>query len=269
MPHAEFVHLRTHSAYSLSEGALRVKDLIALCQRHRMPAVGVTDTNNLFGALELSLGARSAGVQPIIGVQLGLRRTDAGNGGRHIHAGFLPPDELVLLAQSEKGYENILSLVSQAFLDSDAGEPAQVDIEDLPGRSEGIIALTGGPNGPVGRLIANGQGPAAEEVLMRLASIYENRLYVELMRHNLEVETGLKVISSISPIVITYHWWRPIRHSSPTKACTRRMMRFCVFRRACRYPNKIAAAPRRTIVLSRRKKCGFCSRTCRKRSTIR
>jgi len=192
MPHADFVHLRTHSAYSLSEGALRVKDLIALCQRHRMPAVGVTDTNNLFGALELSLAARSAGVQPIVGVQLGLRRTDAGNGGRHIQGAFLPPDELVLLAQSEKGYENILSLVSQAFLDSDAGEPAQVDIEDLPGRSEGIIALTGGPNGPVGRLIANGQGPAAEEVLTRLASIYENRLYVELMRHNLEVENQIE-----------------------------------------------------------------------------
>ena len=69
---------------------------------------------------------------------------------------------------------------------------AQVDIEDLPGRSEGMIALTGGPNGPVGRLIANGQGPAAEEVLMRLASIYENRLYVELMRHNLEVENRIE-----------------------------------------------------------------------------
>ena len=110
MPHADFVHLRVHSAYSLSEGALRVKDMIELCQRHRMPAVGITDTNNLFGALELSLVSRSAGVQPVIGVQIGLRREDSSNGARAQHGMILPPDELVLLAQSETGYENILSV---------------------------------------------------------------------------------------------------------------------------------------------------------------
>ena len=58
MPHADFVHLRVHSAYSLSEGAIRIGDLAKLCAKHDMPAVGVTDTNNLFGALEFSLAAR-------------------------------------------------------------------------------------------------------------------------------------------------------------------------------------------------------------------
>ena len=148
MPHADFVHLRVHSAYSLSEGALRVKDMIELCQRHRMPAVGMTDTNNLFGALELSLAARNAGIQPVIGVQIGLRREDSGNGARAQHGMILPPDELVLLAQSEIGYENILSLVSKAFLESDSGEPPQVDLGDLARYHEDIIALTGGPRGP-------------------------------------------------------------------------------------------------------------------------
>ena len=161
MPHADFVHLRVHSAYSLSEGALRVKDIVSLCQRHQMPAVGITDTNNMFGALEFSLAARSAGVQPVIGVQIGLRRTDTGGNGRQMQGGFLPPDELVLLAQSETGYENILALVSRAFLESDSGEPPQIDIEDLAERNGDIIALTGGANGPVGRLIANSQGPVA------------------------------------------------------------------------------------------------------------
>jgi DNA polymerase-3 subunit alpha len=192
MAHADFVHLRVHSAYSLSEGALRVKDLVGLCQRHRMPAVGVTDTNNLFGALEFSLAARSAGVQPIIGVQIGLRRTDSANGAHQMQGGFLPPDEIVLLAQSEAGYENILALVSKAFLQSDTGEVPQIDIDDLAARNQDIIALTGGANGPVGRLIANGQGPAAEEMLSRLAHIFENRLYVELMRHGLEVENRIE-----------------------------------------------------------------------------
>ncbi len=192
MPHADFVHLRVHSAYSLSEGALRVKDLIELCQRHRMPAVGITDTNNLFGALELSLAARSAGVQPVIGVQIGLRREDSSNGARAQHGMILPPDELVLLAQSETGYENILSLVSKAFLESDSGASPQVDLVDLARCHEDIIALTGGPSGPVGRLLAEGQGPAAEETLVRLASIYEGRLYVELMRHGLDLEQRIE-----------------------------------------------------------------------------
>ena len=75
MSHADFVHLRVHSAYSLSEGALRIKDIIELCQRYRMPAVGITDTNNLFGALELSLAARNGGVQPV-GKTLGLLHVD-------------------------------------------------------------------------------------------------------------------------------------------------------------------------------------------------
>ena len=192
MPHADFVHLRVHSAYSLSEGALRVKDMIELCQRHRMPAVGMTDTNNLFGALELSLAARSAGVQPVIGVQIGMRREDSSNGARAQHGMILPPDELLLLAQSEIGYENILSLVSKAFLESDSGEPPQVDLGDLARCHEDVIALTGGPRGPVGRLLAEGQGPAAEETLVRLARIYEGRLYVELMRHGLEIEQHIE-----------------------------------------------------------------------------
>ena len=67
MPHAEFVHLRVHSAYSLSEGAIKVKDLIKLCKKEKMPAVAVTDTGNLFGALEFAQAAADEGVQPIIG----------------------------------------------------------------------------------------------------------------------------------------------------------------------------------------------------------
>ena len=70
MSHADFVHLRVHSAYSLSEGAIRVKDLAKMCREKEMPAVAVTDTNNLFGALEFSLAAREKGVQPIVGCQL-------------------------------------------------------------------------------------------------------------------------------------------------------------------------------------------------------
>ena len=74
MSHANFVHLRVHSAYSLSEGAIKLKDLIKLCKKERMPAVAVTDTGNLFGALEFASAAADGGIQPIIGVQLGIKR---------------------------------------------------------------------------------------------------------------------------------------------------------------------------------------------------
>src|SRR3546814_8137651 len=116
MPHSVFVHLRVHSAFSLSQGAIRTKDLVKLCAKHRMPAVAVTDSGNLFGALEFSLAARDAGVQPIIGCQLGIRREDG-----HGHQGMAPPpDQLVLLAQTEEGYANLLKLVSKSYLATDS-----------------------------------------------------------------------------------------------------------------------------------------------------
>tara|TARA_Y100001934_G_scaffold272886_1_gene362021 strand:+ start:32563 stop:36036 length:3474 start_codon:yes stop_codon:yes gene_type:complete len=192
MPYADFVHLRVHSAYSLSEGALQIKDIVALCQRYQMPAVGIADTNNLFGALEFSLAARNAGVQPVIGTKIGLRRRDTNGGGRQPHSGFSPPDDLVLIAQSETGYRNILALISRAFLKTEPGELPQVDIDDLAEQNEDIIALTGGANGAVGRLIVGGQGQAAEEILVRLAKIFDGRLYVELMRHGLEIERQIE-----------------------------------------------------------------------------
>ena len=147
MPHAEFVHLRVHSAYSLSEGAIKIKELVALSQRHRMPAVAVTDTGNLFGALEFALAARDAGVQQFIGCQLALAREEGnGNAGPMAPMARRQPDQLVVLAQDEAGYRNLLKLVSQSFLDGEPGAQPQLSLAALEGRSDGLIALTGGPD---------------------------------------------------------------------------------------------------------------------------
>ncbi|MCH7539175.1 MAG: DNA polymerase III subunit alpha [Proteobacteria bacterium] len=200
MPHADFVHLRVHSAYSLSEGAIKIDELVALCRTHAMPAVAVTDTTNLFGAMEFSLACAEAGVQPIIGCQLAIRRdphpglkygasakgADARNGPR------LSPDVLVVLVQSEQGYRNLVKLVSRAFLESAASEAPQLALADLEPYSEGLIALTGGPAGAVGRLLAEGRRRVAEEMLERLAGLFPGRLYVELMRHGLEAESQIE-----------------------------------------------------------------------------
>lgn len=179
-----FIHLRVHSAYSLAEGAIRVKDLVKRCADWRMPAVAITDTNNMFGALEFAQAASGAGIQPIVGVQIGLRpesRQGAGPSGIVLAP---QPDKIVLLAQNETGYENLMALVSLAFLENTAGDPPQVDIEALASHSDGVICLTGGSEGPVGKLLLDGQIEAAEARLLALAEAFPSRLYVEILRHH-------------------------------------------------------------------------------------
>ena len=129
MPHAAFVHLRTHSAYSLSEGAIRPDKIAALAKANAMPAAAITDTGNLFGALEFSQYASGKGIQPIIGCQIALSRADSPR---------LPPDPLVLLAQDAAGLANLQKLSSQGFLDTDPSLKAQVALTKL---AEHLIEL--------------------------------------------------------------------------------------------------------------------------------
>jgi DNA polymerase-3 subunit alpha len=193
MPHADFIHLRAHSAYSLSAGAIKVKALVELAKKNVMPAVAITDIGNLFGALELAMAAAESGVQPIIGCELGLRRGDVDNVRLGARIGpALPPDPIVLLVQSETGYRNLLKLVSKAFLETDGGEEPQIDIAALESHHDGLLALTGGPGGPVGRLLVDGQKQAAEAMLLKLAALFPGRLYVELMRHGMSEEERIE-----------------------------------------------------------------------------
>ncbi|MEM9786364.1 MAG: DNA polymerase III subunit alpha [Pseudomonadota bacterium] len=172
-----FIHLRTHTEYSLLEGAIPVKKLPGLAASMDMPAVAVTDTNNMFCALEFSEGAAKAGVQPIIGCQIDLGYLAAEPGKRSE-----PPAPIVLLAQNETGYMNLMKLNSCAYLDA-GGDLPQVRVDELAYYHEGLICLSGGPDGPTGRLLRQGQRPKAEALMDRLAAIYPDRLYVELQRH--------------------------------------------------------------------------------------
>jgi len=179
---ADFVHLRVHTAYSLSAGAIPIKELVAMCQAERMPAVAVTDTGNLFGALEVATTCSAAGIQPIIGCEIVLERNGAAEGSRP-ERGFSEPDRIVLLVQNETGYRNLLELVSRSYLAGEASTEPAITRSDLAQACEGLLCLTGGPRGPVGRLLGEGQAEAAEAVLSELAGLFPNRLYVELMRH--------------------------------------------------------------------------------------
>ncbi len=172
-----FIHLRVHTEYSLLEGAVRLKGLPKLCQKAGMPAVAVTDSNNMFGALEFSVTAAAAGVQPIVGCQIDLAYAVAGPGEKPV-----PPAPVVLLAQNERGYLNLMKLESCLYLRGDGSLP-HVTLDELAEYSEALICLSGGPDGPVGRLLRGGQRPAAQAVMQRLKVAFGDRLYVELQRH--------------------------------------------------------------------------------------
>ena len=196
MPLADFIHLRVHSAYSLSAGAIKTKELVQLCRGEAMPAVAITDSGNLFGALEFATACSEAGIQPIIGCEIALapngggRNGRAGNGNGQAHApnGHGERDRIVLLVQNEAGYRNLLSLVSRAFLDGEAGGEPSVALADLANESDGLICLAGGAGGPVGRPLAEGQAEAAEAALLTLKDIFPGRLYIEVQRHGLPEE---------------------------------------------------------------------------------
>jgi len=184
----EFIHLRTHSAYSLLEGALKIPELVDLVTNNNMPALAITDRNNLFGALEFSEKMRAAGVQPIIGCTLNVQLNEikdengfgAGQGNDGAGSEFA---SLVLIAQNRIGYGNLMELSSRAFLDSGDGQVAQVSRASLIAHCDGLIALTGGPEGPIDKALHDGQRDLAVEVLKDLLGIFGDRLYVELQRH--------------------------------------------------------------------------------------
>ena len=178
-----FIHLRTHSEYSLLEGALRVKKLPALCADNKMPAMALTDKNNMFAALEYSVGMSGAGIQPIVGCQVDVTYVESRPGEK-----ARAPAAVILLAQTETGYENLMKLNSCLYIDNHDQLP-QVTVDELAQYGADIICLTGGSTGPIGQLLQAGQKPAAQALLDRLAGIFGDRLYVELQRH--PVDGGL------------------------------------------------------------------------------
>ncbi|MFC4166542.1 DNA polymerase III subunit alpha [Teichococcus aestuarii] len=183
-----FVHLHTHSAYSLAEGAIKAEKLAELARADGQPAVALTDTANMFGALEFAKACAGKGVQPIMGCQLWLSRSAADPRPEVLR---LAPDCVVALATNAQGLENVQRLSSHGFLrDDPSGKPA-ITLELLQQHAEGVFLLTGGTCGPLGRLLQEGRRDAARHLLDALKESFGDRLAVELTRHGLEVERGL------------------------------------------------------------------------------
>ena len=183
-----FVHLHTHSAFSLREGALTIAKLGAFAKADKMPALAITDVNNLFGALEFSEKIAKDGIQPIIGIHLTIDFDDAASfGGRTLHsdAGRAP---IVLLGQNEAGYANLMKLASRAWLGPEPGDTPHIALPFLELHSAGLIALTGGPSGALDQAFRASRPEAALTRLAHLERMFDRRLYVEVQRHSLAEE---------------------------------------------------------------------------------
>jgi DNA polymerase-3 subunit alpha len=177
---APYVPLRIQSCYSMLEGAIEPKAIAERVRTLGLPAAALTDRNGLYAAMPFTEACFKQGVQPIIGALLGVARADR------------PEliDSLPLYAQDDRGYANLCALVSSAHLDRPPEAEAHVPVAALAGRTDGLIALTGGGEGALARLLAEGQRSAAEQVLDELETLFPGRLYVELSRRGHAVEAA-------------------------------------------------------------------------------
>ncbi|RBM09735.1 DNA polymerase III subunit alpha [Novacetimonas cocois] len=183
MSHADFIHLRVHSAYSLSQGAIRVPEIVSLAHEMRMPGVAITDTGNMFGALEFSQYCSKKGIQPIIGCQVALPARCDKPGS--------PAEPMALLARDETGLMNLQYLSSAGFLQHETDEPT-VSLDLLCERAEGLFLMTGGTRGPLFRMLAEGLEADARRLLSRLHEAFGRNMAVELHRHGLPAEQAVE-----------------------------------------------------------------------------
>ncbi|MBU2365042.1 MAG: DNA polymerase III subunit alpha [Alphaproteobacteria bacterium] len=180
-----FVHLRVRSAYSLLEGATKADKIGGLAKADGMPAVAIADRANLFGALEFSVATKGDGVQPIIGCALPVQGIGEGLPER-----WAKTPTIMLLAQNERGYLNLCELSSFAYLEIDASEEPHVSWQRVCDYSEGLILLSGGPDGPVDHLLAAGKVKEGRAALAEMKRVFGDRFYVELQRHGTPAEAA-------------------------------------------------------------------------------
>ncbi len=182
-------------------------DIAAACVKHAMPAAAITDRNNMFGAMEVADALVSAGVQPIMGALVSVARPAAHATNKHA----IVLDGLVLLAQSDSGYINLIQLVSAAHIDVDNAEAPHITLSALASHSAGLIALTGGVEGALYKLLAADQDSAAEQYLQTLKSCFPDRLYIELNR----IGDPLEAVAEAKLIELAYVHDIPLVATNP------------------------------------------------------
>ena len=210
-----FVHLHTHSHYSLLDGLSKIKDLVREAARMEMPALAITDHGNLYGAIEFYKAAKSAGIKPIIGVEAyiasrSLKDKEPGVDERRYH--------LILLAENDEGYHNLIELVTTSHLEGFYYKP-RMDKELLRKHSKGIIALSGCMSGEISRAVARNDTESAQKLVSEYKDIFGKENFFLEISHNPgiegheEIQKGLTLLArqTETPLVATQdsHYLKP------------------------------------------------------------
>ena len=163
-----FVHLRVHSEYSLIDGVVRIKELAAAVVEKGMPAVAITDAANLFGLVKFYKAASSAGIKPIVACDIWVAAEKENE----------DPTPLVLIAKNETGYRNLSELLSKAFNEGQVRGRATLRKDWIRAQSEGLLALSAGKDGDVGKALLSGNPETAEVLAQEWLSIFQGDFYL-------------------------------------------------------------------------------------------
>ncbi len=188
-----FIHLKTHTTYSLCKGAIKIPDLVKKAVLEKMPAVGISDCSNLFAALEFSSTCKKSGIQPILGCEILVDfelQENKNLSNLDIEESLA---KFPLIATNEEGYKNLMSLVSHSYLNRKSGISPHISFNLLKNHSKGLIALSGNINGIIGKLIVSNQDKKLESVISELLNTFgKDNFYIELCRHNIKEEDQLE-----------------------------------------------------------------------------
>ncbi|GMU44304.1 MAG: DNA polymerase III subunit alpha [Xanthomonadales bacterium] len=180
---ARFVHLRLHSEYSLTDSTLRIDELVRACGKRGMPALALTDDSNLFALLKFFKECEARGIQPIAGADVWVQDGEE-------------PSRLTLLCADRSGYRNLCVLLSRAYAQGRQLDRAVIQRDWLEGRTGGLVALSGGLDGEIGRLLLAGREDTAQLQLRRWMRLFPDAFYLELSRCGRPQEDTLTLASA-------------------------------------------------------------------------
>ena len=199
-----FVHLRTHTEYSIVDGTLRVDDAAAAARADQQPALAITDLCNLFGAIKFYKACRGNGIKPIVGADVFVEPDPLLSGSDKAAS------RLLLLVQNRQGYLNLCELLARAWVKNVQRGQAWIKWDWLAELGDGLIALSGADFGAVGLALLAGDGERAKAAAQRLAGLFPNRFYIELQRaglptHEAHVRAAVPLASALGlPVVATH-----------------------------------------------------------------
>lgn len=187
-----FIPLRNHTTFSLCKGAIKIYELVERAVAYKLPALGIMDSQNLFAALEFSSACKKVGIQPILGCEMlisfeDVNRKNLSNLDIENSLAKLP-----LIAATEEGYKNLMYLVSHSFLNRLNGLSPHVSFDLLKERSAGLIALSGGLDGPIGKLLGDSQEIKVGDLIAEFSQAFPQNFYIEISRHGNKEETELE-----------------------------------------------------------------------------